>query len=140
VFHVTDGPRSYEPFSSLSSVEVEDNPLPVADTSTCDFFTAFSDVPLHNFPWTEESEPLIPLVTQSSEDLFRAEVPETSISSESTTLCSVAFSLVMSNNRKGYNSTDLDVKLSSGYIYNTAASGGCRIQNNILFSVLAEIS
>jgi hypothetical protein len=60
--------------------------------------------------------------------------------SEGTTLCSFAFSLVMKNNKKGYNTADLDLKLRAGYRSGATTSGGCRVDNKILFRVLAEIS
>lgn len=59
---------------------------------------------------------------------------------ESTTLCSTAFFLVMRNNRKGYTVADLDLRLRAGYRYGSTASEGCRVKNNVLFDVLAEIS
>jgi len=76
----------------------------------------------------------------STEGAPSAEVTNNSTLSENTTLCSLAFSIVMNNNRKGYNATGLDLKLQPGYRCGTKVSEGCRIENKILFSVLAEIS
>lgn len=75
----------------------------------------------------------------SAEDGLIAEVPVNSASSENTTLCSLAFSLIMNNNRKGYDVAELDLRLRAGYRYEEASSEGCRVENKILFSVLAEI-
>jgi len=60
--------------------------------------------------------------------------------SENTTLCTLAFSLVLTNNLKGYTADYLDAKMRSGYICGSNPSEGCRISNKVLFSVLAEIS
>jgi len=60
--------------------------------------------------------------------------------SSATTLCSVALAVVMKNNRKGYSPADLDSKLRVGYRCAISANEGCRIDNRILFTVLAEIS
>ena len=59
---------------------------------------------------------------------------------EETTLCSLAFSIVVANNRKGYSVTDLDLKLRAGYRNGSVVSEGCRVHNKVLFGVLAEIS
>jgi hypothetical protein len=60
--------------------------------------------------------------------------------SDTTTLCSLAFSLVLKNNLKGYSAADLDLKLRVGYICGATPSEGCRVENKILINVLAEIS
>lgn len=59
---------------------------------------------------------------------------------ESSTLCSLAFSLVLKNNRKGYAITDLDLKLRAGYRHGITGYENCRVDNGILLRVLAEIS
>ncbi|PVI02578.1 hypothetical protein DM02DRAFT_298805 [Periconia macrospinosa] len=60
--------------------------------------------------------------------------------SETTSLCSWAFSLVMKNNAKGYSVADLDLKLRAGYRFGATCTQGCRVDNKILLSVLAEVS
>lgn len=60
--------------------------------------------------------------------------------SETTSLCSWAFSLVLKNNAKGYSAADLDLKLRAGYRFGAASTEGCRIDNKILLNVLAEVS
>lgn len=60
--------------------------------------------------------------------------------SDLTTLCSLAFSLVLKNNLKGYSTADLDRKLRVGYRRGITPSEGCRVDNKILLNVLAEIS
>lgn len=60
--------------------------------------------------------------------------------SETTTLCSSAFSLVLKNNLKGYSAADLDLKLRVGYRCGATPSEGCRVENKTLINVLAEIS
>jgi len=77
--------------------------------------------------------------TQSSVEMLN-ETTHQALLPENTTLCSLAFSLLMSNNRKGYSAVDLDLKLRAGYMCGASTSEGCRIDNKVLFSVLAEIS
>ena len=61
------------------------------------------------------------------------------IEQEDTTLCSVAFTMVMTINRKGYNAEELDLKLRAGYSNGQTIFEGCRFNNKILLDVLAEI-
>ncbi|KAI1304449.1 hypothetical protein F5Y03DRAFT_357323 [Xylaria venustula] len=58
---------------------------------------------------------------------------------EDTTLCSVAFSLIMLINRKDYDAANLDLKLRAGYRYGQGTVETCRIDNSILLRVLTEI-
>jgi hypothetical protein len=60
--------------------------------------------------------------------------------SDTTTLCSLAFPLVLKNNLKGYSAAELELRLRVGYRPGAAQLEGCRIDNKILFTVLAEIS
>lgn len=57
-----------------------------------------------------------------------------------TTPCSLAFSLITKNNLKGFSAAELDIKLRVGYRKALMPSEGCRVDNKVLFSVLAEIS
>jgi hypothetical protein len=59
--------------------------------------------------------------------------------SDTTTLCSLAFPLVLKNNLRGYSAAELDLRLRVGYRLGSAPLEGCRIDNKILFTVLAEI-
>jgi hypothetical protein len=59
--------------------------------------------------------------------------------SEGVTLCSIAYSLVMQHNKKGYDFAQLDIKLRIGYT-GRSISAGCTVDNKVLFGVLAEIS
>ncbi|KAF2789969.1 hypothetical protein K505DRAFT_312216, partial [Melanomma pulvis-pyrius CBS 109.77] len=72
-------------------------------------------------------------------EAFSNTIPAEDVS-DTTTLCSSAFSLVLKNNLKGYSAADLDLKLRVGYRYGAASSEGCRVDNKILINVLAEIS
>jgi hypothetical protein len=87
--------------------------------------------------WWPSSIPSIAAQTES--DSTVAEGSEMLIKQEDTTLCSVAISLVLKSNRKGYSAADLDLKLRSGYRYLPATSEGCRIDNRTLLQVLTEI-
>lgn len=60
--------------------------------------------------------------------------------SETTTLCSWAFSLVLKSNSKNYNAEDLDRILREGYRCGATPLEGCRIDNKVLLNALAEIS
>lgn len=60
--------------------------------------------------------------------------------SETTSLCSWAFSLVLRNNAKGYSAADLDLKLRAGYKFDNLPAEGCRVDNRTLLEVLAEVS
>lgn len=60
--------------------------------------------------------------------------------SETTSLCSWAFSLVIKNNVKGYSAADLYQKLCAGYQFGATPTEGCRVNNKILLGVLAEVS
>jgi hypothetical protein len=59
--------------------------------------------------------------------------------SAGVTLCSIAYSLVLQHNKKGYDLAQLDVKLQVGYT-GRSISAGCTVDNKVLFGVLAEIS
>lgn len=58
---------------------------------------------------------------------------------EQTTLCSVAYEMVMKHNKKQYNEAELNIKLCKGFRSAQTPLEGCRVENKILFSVLAEI-
>jgi len=59
--------------------------------------------------------------------------------SAGVTLCSIAYSLVLQHNKKGYDFAQLDFKLRIGY-NGRSLSAGCTVDNKVLFGVLAEIS
>lgn len=101
-----------------------------------DFSSYFGDAAGAPQPLALSPIPLIPADIEG--DPTVAENSE-EIKQEDTTLCSVAFSLVMLSNRKGYSAADLDLKLRTGYRYGQTTAGGCRIDNAILLRVLAEI-
>jgi len=59
--------------------------------------------------------------------------------SEGATLCSIAYSIILQNNKKGYDFAQLDLRLQIGYT-GRSISAGCTVDNKVLFGVLAEIS
>jgi len=75
------------------------------------------------------------LLAQAFGDVLTAEVV-----SDTTSLCSWAFSLLLKNNSKGYSAADLDLKLRIGYRHGATPTEGCRIDNKTLLEVLAEVS
>ncbi|KAJ0426197.1 hypothetical protein BJY00DRAFT_127294 [Aspergillus carlsbadensis] len=56
-----------------------------------------------------------------------------------TTLCSVAFHLIIQCNRTGKDVLQLETKLRTGYKMPTCPGEGCRVDNRILLGVLAEL-
>lgn len=60
--------------------------------------------------------------------------------SESTTACSIAFSMVLTNNKRGYEFIDLESRMRAGYQYGNVPGEECRVLNKVLFEVLAEIT
>lgn len=55
-------------------------------------------------------------------------------------LCSAAYELIMKHNKKGYDDFHLNIKLCGGFMKGRTPLEGCRVENNVVFSVLAEIS
>ena len=60
--------------------------------------------------------------------------------SDGTTACTIAMSVIIQNNAKGYSTTELELRLLPGYLMTQSDNEDCRIRNRVLFSVLAEIS
>jgi hypothetical protein len=58
---------------------------------------------------------------------------------QDTTLCSVAFQIVDLCNKKNINVSELDSKLRCGYRNAQTPFEGCRVDNWVLLSVIAEI-
>ncbi|KAE8349448.1 hypothetical protein BDV28DRAFT_60795 [Aspergillus coremiiformis] len=57
-----------------------------------------------------------------------------------TTLCAIAEELVKQYNRRGVDMAEIQKKLWSGFCNGVTTDEGCRVQNQILFQVLDEIS
>lgn len=64
----------------------------------------------------------------------------TDYSTDNTTACSIAFSIIFQHNKRGLSTAELESRLQAGYLNAQMASEDCRILNQVLFSVLAEIS
>lgn len=58
---------------------------------------------------------------------------------EDTTVCAVALELVMNCNTKNLSILELDMRLRCGYRSAQFQWEGCRVDNQVLFAVLAEI-
>ncbi|RAH87373.1 hypothetical protein BO86DRAFT_384513 [Aspergillus japonicus CBS 114.51] len=58
---------------------------------------------------------------------------------EDTTVCAVALELVMSCNTKNLSISELDLRLRAGYRSARFQWEGCRVDNQVLFAVLAEV-
>ncbi|PYI34526.1 hypothetical protein BP00DRAFT_55282 [Aspergillus indologenus CBS 114.80] len=58
---------------------------------------------------------------------------------EDTTVCAVALELVMSCNTKNFSISELDLRLRAGYRSARFQWEGCRVDNQVLFAVLAEV-
>ena len=59
---------------------------------------------------------------------------------ETSTICLKALSLVFRHNRKGLSMAILQTQLKPGMRAPSGASGECRIEDSVLFKVLADIS
>lgn len=57
-----------------------------------------------------------------------------------TTACSVAFSLLLQNNHRGYSTSEIDSRLQVGYRKDHSVVEGCSVVNKVLFQLLSEIS
>ncbi|KAJ9198391.1 hypothetical protein DTO164E3_5224 [Paecilomyces variotii] len=57
-----------------------------------------------------------------------------------TTLCSVAGELISQYNTRGVDLTEIRKKLWAGFRKGSSAEEGCRVQNQVLFEILNEIS
>ncbi|KAF3210388.1 hypothetical protein TWF106_010684 [Orbilia oligospora] len=60
-------------------------------------------------------------------------------STATTTLCSVAYEMVLRYNHKAYTMEELDRRLRCGYLGGYLMDEGCSVDNKILFRILAEI-
>ncbi|KOC14696.1 hypothetical protein AFLA70_334g001021 [Aspergillus flavus AF70] len=74
------------------------------------------------------------------------DVTDTTLSTEvskdeyqDTTVCAVALELVMSCNTKNLSISELDMRLRCGYRSARFQWEGCRVDNQVLFAVLAEV-
>ncbi|KAH7120886.1 hypothetical protein B0J11DRAFT_51280 [Dendryphion nanum] len=89
-------------------------------------------------------QPQSEALAQFAEESSAMGIPELAMSMEETldktTLCSLAFSLILKNNVRGYSTADIDLKLRVGYRDAATPFEGCRVDNKVLFTVLAEIS
>ena len=80
---------------------------------------------------------------QLTMDTLMTKAPSNAVATEhtsdTTTLCSWAFSLVLKSNMKGYSAAALELMLRVGYRYGATPTEDCRIDNKVLLGVLAEI-
>jgi hypothetical protein len=66
--------------------------------------------------------------------------PDYTTTSDGTTACKIAASLITTNNALGYSAEELESMLQVGYVVAGVGDEDCRILNRVLFAVLAEIS
>ncbi|OJJ67595.1 hypothetical protein ASPBRDRAFT_333099 [Aspergillus brasiliensis CBS 101740] len=83
------------------------------------------------------SESLLLPDTQLPNTALRTEVSKDKY--EDTTVCAVALELVMNCNTKNLSILELDMRLRCGYRSARFQWEGCRVDNQVLFAVLAEI-
>ncbi|GKZ37423.1 hypothetical protein AbraIFM66950_008973 [Aspergillus brasiliensis] len=83
------------------------------------------------------SESLLLPDTQLPNTTLRTEVSKDKY--EDTTVCAVALELVMNCNTKNLSILELDMRLRCGYRSARFQWEGCRVDNQVLFAVLAEI-
>ena len=128
--------------SSHNLPQIQQNALQTEQPLSPDFPFDFSKLPYDSSQSTQDQQ----ILSYSSQIAIQpvangsiTDASENTMSSDNTTLCSLAFSLIMNNNRKGYDVAEIDLRLRAGYRYGSAPSDGCRVDNKILFSVLADI-
>ncbi|KAE8140797.1 hypothetical protein BDV38DRAFT_279768 [Aspergillus pseudotamarii] len=93
--------------------------------------------------------PTLPEIEPDSESLLLPEqdVIDTTLSTnvsrneyQDTTVCAVALELVMNYNTKNLSISELDMRLRCGYRSARFQWEGCRVDNQVLFAVLAEVT
>lgn len=72
--------------------------------------------------------------------LWNGSMQSSSSCSESTTGCSIAFSMLLSNNSRGYTLSDIDERLQAAYRQDSSVAEGCSVLNKVLFQLLSDIS
>ena len=72
--------------------------------------------------------------------LWSANMQSNSSCSESTTGCGIAFSMLLSNNSRGYTFSDIEQRLQAAYRRDDTVAEGCSVVNRVLFQLLSEIS
>jgi hypothetical protein len=55
-------------------------------------------------------------------------------------LCSLAYRLILQLNKRQYDDFEIDIKLRCGFKLGRTQSEGCRVDIEVLFAVLEEIS
>jgi hypothetical protein len=110
---------------------------PLDTTLPCDLFTLPTDSTFISDS-LEKSNPFGQPHDHSAMNLSSNTI-QLGLESSTTTLCTTAFSLILESNRKGFSATDLDLKLRIGYRFSATPLKGCRVDNQVLLDVLAEI-
>jgi hypothetical protein len=65
-------------------------------------------------------------------------LPTSSQSDSGTTLCSVAYRLICEHNKRGIDMIEIGIRLWNGFVKDDGAAG-CKVENELLFSVLEYI-
>lgn len=60
--------------------------------------------------------------------------------SENTTGCAIAFSMLQSNNSRGYRFSEIDARLQAAYRRDDSVAEGCSVLTKTLFQLLSEMS
>ncbi|KAI9373591.1 hypothetical protein BJX61DRAFT_533004 [Aspergillus egyptiacus] len=103
---------------------------------------SFLDINYHPIPPAIELEPSSQSLFVSQQHLSESTSLNTEASKDEfqdTTVCAVALELVMNCNTKNLSILDLDMRLRCGYRSARFQWEGCRVDNQVLFAVLAEI-
>ncbi|KAL2833809.1 hypothetical protein BDW59DRAFT_156607 [Aspergillus cavernicola] len=121
------------------------------DISQLEFYPSPSTYPKNFKDFLQETR-YLPISPEIEPDpgsllLLEQDVPDTTLSTEvskdeyqDTTVCSVALELVMNHNTKNLSILELDMRLRCGYRSGRFQWEGCRVDNQVLFAVLAEIT
>lgn len=102
--------------------------LPMSDIYTSDLYERALEH--HPFDFLSATNQNLPgsIFGRGTDDVF-----------QDTTLCTIAIQIVGLCNKKNIDILELDSKLRPGYRNVSAPLEGCRVDNRVLLSVLAEI-
>jgi hypothetical protein len=124
-----------------------DQILSGSTTSICDakVNTPTSSFPILSHFWSPRCTTELKESTSTSfEDIFSPKLwpvlTDEMASEDRTMLCSIAFRLILQSNKRRYSESEIDSKLCRGFRQGRTQSEKCRVDNEVLFALLSEIS
>lgn len=64
---------------------------------------------------------------------------ETAQKESDTTLCTIAYEMILQNNKKGVDMIEIAIRLWNGFVQGDRGDEGCKVENKLLHSVLDYI-